>query len=317
VRDRLFARGEVVSGQYEVRDLLGGGSMGQVYEAHDLALNRRVALKAAFPHLDRALIRREAQCLAAVRHHGVVSVHTIGEHQGVPYFVMERLYGVSLEDHMNAVFAEGELLTIAEALAVLVPLADVLAAVHAAGVAHRDVKPANVMLVVGERVVLTDFGVVAPEFSVVSGLPVVGTLEYMAPETIAGTTSPGDAFLVDMYAFGALAFELVAGRCPFEAETPRELLDKHLREVAPSLADERDDVPPLFAGLVRELLAKDPLDRPHTMAAVARRLRDPAMRQMSALRSSPPEGSRITLPPSSVKPTETTGHSRVTSPTKK
>jgi serine/threonine-protein kinase len=298
MKEPLFTRGEVVSGQYEIRDLLGGGSMGQVYEAHDLALNRRVAIKAAFPHLDRSLIRREAQCLAAVRHHGVVSVHTIGEHQGVPYFVMERLYGVSLEDHLNAVFAEGELLTISEARAVLIPLADVLAAVHAAGVAYRDVKPANVMLVVGERVVLTDFGVVAPEFSVVAGLPVVGTLEYMAPETIAGTTAPGDAFLVDMYAFGALAFELVAGRCPFEAETSRELLDRHLHEDAPSLSDERGDVPPLFAGLVRELLAKDPLDRPHTMAAVARRLRDPAMRSMSALRSSPPDGGvRVTLPP--------------------
>ncbi len=293
----LFARGELVSGHYEVRDLLGGGSMGQVFDAHDLDLNRRVALKAAFPHLDRALLRREAQGLAAVRHHGVVGVYALGEHRDVPYFAMERLLGQSLEARIEALQSEGELFSIGEAIDALVKLADVLAAVHDAGIAHRDVKPANVMMVVGERLVLTDFGIVAPERSVIRGMPVVGTLEYMAPETIEGTTSPGNGFLVDVYAFGVLAFELVAGRRPFVGETVRETLSMHVRDPVPSLAEARDDVPPLLDAIVTELLQKDPLDRPQSMASVASRLRDPAMRSMSALRSSPPTGIRITLPP--------------------
>lgn len=293
----LFERGEIVSGHYEIRDLLGGGGMGQVFEAQDLELNRRVAIKASFPHLDRALLRREAQGLAAVRHHGVVSVHTVGEHRGIAYLVMERLLGESLEARIEARQSDGELFSVGEALDVLVPLADVLAAVHAAGIAHRDVKPANVMLVVGDRVVLTDFGIVAPERNVLRDAPIVGTVEYMAPETIAGTMSPGNAFLVDVYAFGVLAFELIAGRRPFEGETVRETLSMHVHNHPEALSETRDDVPPLVVGIVRELLAKDPLDRPQSMASVATRLRSPAMRSMSATRSPPPTGWAITLPP--------------------
>lgn len=293
----LFDRGELVAGHYEIRSLLGGGSMGQVFDAHDVSLNRRVAIKAAYPHLDRSLLQREAQGLAAVRHPGVVGVHAFGEHRGVAYLVMERLLGDNLEGRLAVRHGDGELLTIGEALDILAPLAEALAAVHAAGVAHRDVKPANVMLTAGDRVVLTDFGVVAPERSVERDAPAVGTVEYMAPETIAGTTSPGDAFLVDVYAFGVLAFELIAGRRPFEAESPREVIAMHLRDAPPSLSEARDDVPPLVDGIVRELLAKDPLDRPQSMASVAARLRDSAMRSMTATRSSPPTGMRITLPP--------------------
>jgi serine/threonine protein kinase len=295
--DPLFSRGELVSEQYEIRDLLGRGSMGQVFDAHDVALNRRVALKAAFPHIDRGLTRKEAQGLAAVRHHGVTAVYGVGEHRGVPYFVMERLLGESLSSRIEARQIEGELFSVGEALDLLVPLAETLAAVHAAGIAHRDVKPANVMITVGERVVLTDFGIVAQERAVLPGMPVVGTFEYMAPETIRGAVEPGNAYLADAYAFGVLAYELVAGRRPFEAETVPEVLAMHLRDEPDALTLLRDDVPPLFESIVGELLQKDPLDRPHAMASVARRLRDPAMRSRTAMRSSPPEGVRITLPP--------------------
>ncbi len=293
----LFSRGELVSEQYEVRDMIGRGSMGQVFEAHDVDLNRRVALKAAYPHIDRGLTRKEARGLAAVRHPGVTAVYGVGVHRDVPYFVMERLLGETLASRIDAMQMEGELFSIGEALDVLVPLADALAAVHASGIAHRDVKPANVMLTVGERVVLTDFGVVTPERAVSRGAAMTGTAGYAAPEVIAGTTAQGNAFLVDAYALGVIAFELVTGRRPFEGESDGETLSMHLRDEVPSLSDGRDDVPPLFEALVRELLEKDPLDRPQSMASVATRLRDPAMRSMTALRSSPPTGIRITLPP--------------------
>ncbi len=293
----LFARGELVSGQYEIRELLGRGSMGEVFDAQDLDLNRRVALKAAFPHIDRSLTRKEAQGLAAVRHHGVTAVYAIGEHRDVPYFVMERLLGESLTSRIESRQMEGELFSVGEALDVLIPLAETLAAVHAAGIAHRDVKPANVMITVGDRVVLTDFGIVAEERAVLPGMPVAGTFEYMAPEVIRGVVEPGNAYLADVYAFGAIAYELIAGRRPFEAETVKGVLEMHLRDEPDSLSLLRDDIPPLVETIVSEMLQKDPLDRPHAMGSVARRLRDPAMRSRTAMRSSPPEGVRITLPP--------------------
>ncbi len=297
MKERIFERGELVSGQYEIRDMLGAGSMGQVFDALDTALNRRVAIKAAFARLPPSLLKLEAQAVAAVRHPCVATVHAFGEHRGVAYFVMERLLGETLEDRLMAHALEGELFSIADVLDVLAPLAEALAAVHSAGIAHRDVKPANVMLTVGERVVLTDFGVVTPERAVSRGAAMTGTAGYAAPEVIAGTTAQGNAFLVDAYALGVIAFELVTGRRPFEGESDGETLSMHLRDEVPSLSDGRDDVPPLFEALVRELLEKDPLDRPQSMASVATRLRDPAMRSMTALRSSPPTGIRITLPP--------------------
>ncbi len=293
----LFSRGELVASQFEVRELLGAGSMGQVFDAHDVALNRRVALKAAHPRHDRALLRQEAQGIAAVRHPGVPAIYAIGEHRGVAFFAMERLFGETLEARIEAMQMEGDLFAVTDAIDLLTRLADTLAAVHAAGIAHRDVKPANVMLTVGDRVVLTDFGIVAQERAVSARAPLVGTLEYTAPEVIRGAMEPGNAFLTDVYAFGVMAYELVAGRRPFEAETSAELLDLHLHAMPDPLSDLRDDVPPLFEALLRELLEKDPHDRPHSMTSVLRRLRDPAMRSLTATRSSPPEGVRITLPP--------------------
>lgn len=297
----LFEVGELVSSSYEVRALLGGGGMGQVFDAQDVALNRRVALKAAQPHLDRGLLRMEAQGLAAVRHPGVTAIFAMGEHRGIAWFTMERLLGETLEHHMHGRAAEGEVFSVRDALAVLVPLASSLAAVHAAGIAHRDVKPSNVMLAVGERVVLTDFGVFSTERAVRPDAPAVGTVEYMAPETISATTSPGNAFLVDVYAFGVLAFELLTGRVPYLGETPQRTLSMHVKAPVPSLAEERDDIPPALDVLVRELLAKDPLDRPQSMDSVAARLRLPAMRSMSALRSSPPGSSYPSIPPPPIR----------------
>lgn len=297
----LFEPGELVSGAYVVRKFLGGGGMGQVFEAHDVALNRRVALKAAQPQLDRGLLRQEAQGLAAVRHPGVTAVFAMGEHRGVPWFTMELLLGETLEQRGAARAMEGEVFSVGEALAVLGPLAAALAAVHDAGIAHRDVKPANVMLTVGERVVLTDFGVFATERSVRPDVPAVGTVEYMAPETISATTSPGNGFLVDEYAFGVLAFELLTGRVPFLGETPIETLGLHVRAPVPTLAAERADIPPALDGLVRELLAKDPFDRPSSMASVAARLKLPAMRSMSATRSAPPGGGYPSSPPPPIR----------------
>jgi serine/threonine-protein kinase len=168
---------------------------------------------------------------------------------------------------------------LAEALPVLTAIADVLSAVHAAGMAHRDLKPGNVMLCPGFRTVLLDFGIVLPEVSA-ADMARCGTPRYLAPEVISGRVAPGRAHLVDTYAFGTVAYETLAGRPPFDASSTVELLEKHLRAVPTDLAELRRDVPPRLVSLIMSCLAKDPSERPEDMEAVSWELRSHQRRQV-------------------------------------
>ncbi len=269
----IFRVGDVLSGTYEIRRVLGAGGMGQVFEAQDLRLNRRVAVKAAWPHLEDSAVRKEAQALAAIRHPGMVAVFTVAEHEGVEYVVMERVLGTSLETHLYRRQQAGEPLTPLEVVDLLIAITDALTAVHQAGIAHRDVKPANVMLAPGGRVVLMDFGLFLPEFEVALQSTIAGSPQYMAPEAITNTVEPGAGALVDLYALGVLAFEMLTGDPPFLGETPDEVWDKHLYEPAPDVAERLPELPPPFARLIRMLLEKDPSLRPQSADHVLFQLR--------------------------------------------
>ena len=273
-RSGIFAIGEVLSDTYVVRELLGAGGMGEVYEAHDLVLNRRVAIKAHQPSLAATFpVRKEAQALAAVRDPTVVAVYTVGTHRGIDYVVMERIHGVSLATHFARRFSRGETFTIDETLDILGRLAQGLATVHDAGIAHRDVKPGNIMLGPSDRVVLMDFGIFIPEIDVRAQSTTPGTAQYMAPEAIRGDVKPGTAYLVDLYAFGIIAYEMLAGSVPFIGKTTPLTLLQHLDAPVPSVLAARRDAPPALAALIESLLAKDPLERPQSMEAVAWQLR--------------------------------------------
>ena len=261
----LLQPGEVVGGAYEVRELLGEGGMGQVYEAQDLALQRRVAIKMSWPTTARGLVRREAIALAAIRHPSMVVVHGVGEHENLEYVVMERVYGVPLDDYL----ARRTRLTPSEALAILIPLADALSAVHAGSIAHRDVKPANIMLAPRGRLVLMDFGIFLSESHVGDQEFVSGTPEYMAPEAILGRIEARAAPQVDLYAFGVLIYQMFAGEVPFQGDDRRAVLQAHIMTPPPPLTS----APPKIAALVSELLAKDPDMRPASMEVVLWRLR--------------------------------------------
>ena len=269
----IFQVGDVLSETYEIRAVLGAGGMGQVFEAHDIALNRRVAIKAAWPNLDDSKVRKEAQALAAIRHPSMVAVYTLGSHAGIEYVVMERVYGVSLEQFLYKRHVAGETLRIAEALDLIIALGDGLAAVHRAGIAHRDVKPANVMIAPGGRVVLMDLGLFLAEFEVAAQSTIAGSPQYMAPEAISNTVEPGAGALVDLYALGVVAFEMIAGVAPFVADTADEVWDKHLYDEPPELAKHRPDAPPRLGQLIAELLAKDPSARPQSADAMLWQLR--------------------------------------------
>ncbi len=262
-----FCVGERVSNYYQLRSLLGRGGMSYVFEADDTLLSRRVAIKVVDdPQLGAEMLVTEAKALAAVRHPGLPVVHGLGVHRGWTYLVLERLYGLSLETHL-APRGKPRTLDLDEGLSILVSIADVLAAVHAAGLAHRDLKPGNVMLCQGGRVVLLDFGIVLPEVTA-RDLDRCGTPRYLAPELINGTVVPGKAHLVDTYALGAMAFEMFTGRPVFESSTLIRTLEHHLGTPPPALNELRPDMPRALSDLLHACLAKDPGARPADMQSV-------------------------------------------------
>lgn len=269
----VFRVGDLVGDTYEIRSLLGEGGMGQVYEAFDQRLNRIVAIKVAWPTVDATSVRKEARALAAIRHPCVIAVYAAGEHKGTEYIVMERLLGETLQTHIRRRVSAGKPFSFPDAIDILIHVAEGLAVVHKAGIAHRDVKPDNVMLAPGDRTVLMDFGVFVPEFEAAQHSGASGSPAYMAPETISGTVSDGGGFLVDVYAFGVLAFELLTGELPFASATPREVLMKHLSASVPRVRDRRLDVPSGLDELVQHTMTKDPFERPQGMDEVMHRLR--------------------------------------------
>lgn len=258
-----FEIGETVSGNYEIRGLLGEGGMGSVYEAHDRALNRRVAIKISRPDAAPTFLRAEARALAAIRHPCMAVVHSFGKHRDIEYLVMERVLGTSLRQHVDQRRRLGQPFSIADAVDILIALADGLAVVHRAGVAHRDIKPSNIMIAPRNRVVLLDFGLFRAEYDAESGDP-VGSPEYMAPEVISDRLEPGAGARADIYALGIVAFEILTGTVPYEANSTHEILERHLHAPIPDLCMLRTDVPPALGALVREMLAKSPSDRPQS-----------------------------------------------------
>jgi serine/threonine-protein kinase len=247
--------------------------MGEVYEAHDRVLNRRVALKVVHAGIASEYLLREGRALAAIHHPGVVGVHTMGMHRGVAFLVMERVRGLSVDRLLDERRARGERFGVAEALELLVAVADALSVVHRAGLAHRDVKPGNVMLAPAGRVVLMDFGLVLPQADRAGHRSVAGSLQYMAPEALSADVAEGAGGLVDVYALGVLAYELLTGVTPFDGSEPVELYRAKTRTKLPRVSELRPEVPVALDDLVSQLMAPDAHDRPQGSEAALWQLR--------------------------------------------
>ena len=276
-----FGIGDVLGETYEIVGVLGVGGMGIVYDARDLTLLRRVAIKVPLSIAFEASLRHEAQALAAIRNPAFVSVHHVSRHDGTLYMVMERLFGETVEARLEEARARDEHLSLDEVLGLLIPITDALSAAHAAGVAQRDLKPANV-IICGERVVLVDFGLFVPEVLVSEEDQVSGSADYIAPEVLLRSVVKGEGPLIDLYALGVLAFELLTNQTPFAAETMGLTLAKHVGGAIPDVRELRPEVPRELAGLMRELLAKDPTSRPASAEAVLWQLKEIRSRGVSA-----------------------------------
>jgi serine/threonine-protein kinase len=260
--------------------------MGVVYDAVDRVLNRPVAIKISLLPGGDFSLKHEAQALAALRHPAMVAVYGLWQHRGIEYLVMERVRGVTLEDHLKQRRARSETLSPYYVVEMIIGIGEGLAIIHQAGIAHRDVKPANLMVAPGGRIVFTDFGLFAPQFE--KNARVAGSPEYMAPEAIRNQVAPGRGHLVDLYAFGIIAFQLLVGQVPFGGASAGEVLPRHLHDQVPDVERLRKDVPPELARLVRSLLAKDPDERPDDIDVVLWALR----RLRARVISSPDRASR-------------------------
>ena len=269
--DEIFHSGQILEGRYEIRGVLGTGGMGQVFEARDLGLNRIVAIKVAWSHVGAEPLRREAEVLAAFRHPGLATVHALGNDDGTDFMVMERLSGTTLAGLLAA--RRHERLPLVECVDLLDGICDALTPLHASGLAHADLKPANIMVVPGDRIVLLDFGIARIEQLRIAGKRISGSPHYMAPEAIRGAVQVGAAHLVDLYALGVIAFVLLTGEPPFDHPSTVELMLLHLHETMPRLIDRREDTPQALDELVGLLLAKEAADRPADVDIVRGELR--------------------------------------------
>ena len=275
--DELVApAGTVIGEHYRVLEVLGSGGMGIVLRALDEHLEREVAVKLVHAqwlehaHL-RARFRAEARAMARVRHANVVEIFAYGEHESVPYFVMELVPGHDLASWLG----RGNHLNLAEALAVLDQLCHGVSAIHAAGTLHRDLKPSNVLVGPGRRVVITDLGLAQIVGRTDDPLlaTVVGTPAYLAPELAREETiDPALAHRIDVYALGCIAFELLTGRLPFATRGLAALLSDHAYTLPPAPSSVVADLPTHFDSVVSQALAKDPRDRTPDIESFRRQL---------------------------------------------
>jgi eukaryotic-like serine/threonine-protein kinase len=258
---------ELVGGRYRLVVRLGVGGMSEVWAADDVELGRRVALKLLARDADPARFEREAQAVAALAHPNICRLYDYGESDGRPFMVLEYLGGGTLEDRL----VPGEPYPPEETERIARELAAGLAHAHARGLIHRDLKPANVLFDDEGVAKIADFGIarLVGSGTLTETGTLLGTATYISPEQAQGLPATAAS---DVYSFGVILYRLLAGRLPFESESPIELARMHVQERPFPLADARPTAPPALAALAEASLAKDPQARPADGGALVRAL---------------------------------------------
>jgi serine/threonine protein kinase/Tol biopolymer transport system component len=272
-------------GPYEILTPLGAGGMGEVYRARDTRLDRTVAIKilpealAADPQF-RDRFDREARTISQLDHPHICALFDVGEHGGTSYLVMPYLEGVTLAERL----LKGPV-PVTESLTIAVQIAEALDTAHRAGIVHRDLKPGNIMLTKG-GVKLLDFGLAKAGGPAIAGMgpsmapttppnltvpgSILGTFQYMAPEQIEGEEADART---DVFAFGVVLYEMVAGKKAFAGKTQASVLGAILKEEPPPLSTIEPLTPLLVDHIVRRCLAKDPEERWQTTGDLMRELK--------------------------------------------
>jgi serine/threonine-protein kinase len=306
---QTLAIGEVVADKYRIERLLGSGGMAEVYAAINIRTDRRVALKWILPalaasHEVLARFRREALAAGRINHPNVVTIFDVVEHQGSACLVMELLSGETLADRMKRTGP----MAFVEAVAIMLPAMRGVAAAHAHGVIHRDLKPDNIFLCedadgsIRDCKVL-DFGVskltvadAATTGDITLSGNVVGTPEYMAPEQVRAGRHADHR--IDIYSLGVVFYEMLAGRPPFVGEHFSGLMLDIMQRDPPQLSSLRTDVPRRLAGVIHRALARDLDRRFPDMASFINSVEDVGRDELKLAMGTPPEGliTQIAMP---------------------
>lgn len=264
----------ILGAAYTIERELVGGGMSRVFVAEDVRLGRRVVVKVLSPELGAGVsgerFEREIKLAARLQHPHIVPLLAAGDVDGLPFYTMPFVSGASLRERLQA----GPL-GAGEAQGILRDVAKALSYAHKQGIVHRDIKPENVLLSEGTAMV-ADFGVaraisaaatLAGQAMITQTGMAVGTPAYMAPEQAAG--DPDVDFRADLYAFGVMAYELLAGQHPFaERKTAHALVTAHLTEQPRPIGTHTTNITPSLATIVMQCLGKDPMERPESASAV-------------------------------------------------
>ncbi|HXK16464.1 MAG TPA: protein kinase, partial [Polyangiaceae bacterium] len=253
--------GEWIGDAYYIESALGGGSMGVVFCALDKALGRRVAVKLIRSNSRPGDFRRrfmlEARAMALVSHPNVLTIHAFGEHQGNPFIVMELVTGETLETWHHG---QGPATDLDAALRILNQICLGVSAIHAAGTVHRDLKPSNILLDRELRARVSDLGLAVCTHEGAMVKEVVGTPGYIAPEIQFGDGG-GATAQSDLYSLACMAYELLTGSPPFEAELELDLALQHATDPVPPPSGVRPELPKAFDDVLLSALAKNPAQR--------------------------------------------------------
>ncbi|MGW2396794.1 protein kinase domain-containing protein [Kitasatospora sp. NPDC001664] len=276
--------GDVLDGKYRLVDELGRGGFGVVWRAEDTRLGREIAVKviseAAYRSpADLERFTDEARAVASLNHPHIVTLHDLGESEGLHFLVMELVRGRPL-----SALARQVKLELPEVLRWLGQVCEALAAAHRAGVVHRDIKPENIMIADSGTAKVLDFGIARLDGRA-AGLTTVGTVigspPYMAPERWTGTKVDGRS---DLYSVGCILYELCVGKPPFGAEDVFVVMHGHVSDPPPRPRERVPGLPAELEELILELLAKDPEQRPPDGLTVARRLAEVPLTSTAELR---------------------------------
>src|SRR4051794_29251110 len=264
-------------GPYEIEKPLGKGGMGSVYAATDSQTGQRVAIKALAPQLAmaegfRERFEAEIESLKTLKHDGIVRLYGYGEQDGMLFYSMELVEGISLEDELKA----GRRFNWREVTNIAVQLSLALKHAHDHGIVHRDIKPANILLTEDEHVKLADFGIARlfGTTSLTTAGGVLGTADYMSPEQAEGRPVSARC---DQYSLGGVMYALLAGRPPFRAKNLPQMLQLQRFASPEPVRRYSPDTPEQLERVIIQLLAKDPANRFPNMQVLARHLQAMAM----------------------------------------
>jgi eukaryotic-like serine/threonine-protein kinase len=265
--------GKRINGRYKILDMIGGGGMANVYLAHDMILDRDVAVKMLRLDLtnDEEFIRRfhrEAQSATSLTHPNIVNIYDVGEENDLYYIVMEYVNGQTLKQYIQ----QYSPLRVEETIGIMRQLTSAIANAHQNSIIHRDIKPHNILMDLNGKVKITDFGIAMAlsATSITQTNSVLGSVHYLSPEQARGGMANKKS---DIYSLGIVMFELLTGRLPFSGESAVSIALKHLQSETPSVRRWNQSIPQSVENIVLKATAKDPFHRYNSVEEMEEDLR--------------------------------------------